>query len=130
MKKRCYNENAKNYDDYGGRGIKVSDEWLSSFENFHRDMGERPSSKHTIERIDVNGDYCKENCIWTDDGSLQAYNQRVRSTNKSGRTGVHAVGDMWEARIRGRRLIRTPDYELAVFCREEAELFYYGFIKE
>lgn len=65
MKGRCYNKNNKKYKDYGGRGIKVCDRWLESFWNFYEDMGKRPSPKHTLDRINVNGDYCPENCKWS-----------------------------------------------------------------
>jgi hypothetical protein len=64
MKHRCFNPDSKHYHNYGGRGIKVCDRWLESFENFYEDMGEPPSAKHSLERLDVNGNYEPNNCTW------------------------------------------------------------------
>jgi hypothetical protein len=62
MKTRCLNEKCKAYKNYGGRGIKICDEWMG-FENFHRDMGD-PGSRMSLERIDNEKGYFKENCKW------------------------------------------------------------------
>lgn len=61
---RCKNKNNISYKFYGGRGISMSDEWASSFETFFSDMGQRPSNKHSLDRIDNNRGYEKGNCRW------------------------------------------------------------------
>ena len=80
MKDRCYNPKNKKYKDYGGRGIIICDEWINDFEafaNWAYDNGyiENVSrGECTIDRIDVNGNYCQQNCRWV--------NQKVQSNNK------------------------------------------------
>lgn len=93
IKSRCYNSKNNAYSDYGERGIKVCDRWLESFDNFYKDMGERPSKKHSIERIDVNGDYTPENCIWAT-SEIQSRNHRKQKNNKTGVTGVVKENDV------------------------------------
>lgn len=64
IKRRCYAKGLKQYSDYGGRGIKVCDRWLKSFEDFYADMGPRPSKDHSIDRVNNNGNYEPSNCVW------------------------------------------------------------------
>lgn len=64
MKSRCLNPKNKFYKNYGGRGIEVCNRWIS-FENFIEDMGKKPDKSYSIDRIDVNGNYCLENCKWS-----------------------------------------------------------------
>lgn len=79
MKSRCYNKNNPRYASYGGRGISICDEWLnpnSGFENFHNwAMANGYSDELTIDRMNVNGDYCPDNCRWSDQ-ETQKNNQR------------------------------------------------------
>jgi hypothetical protein len=64
MKKRCYYPKHQNYARYGGRGIRVCDRWLHDFPTFLEDMGNKPSSIHTLDRKDNDGNYEPDNCKW------------------------------------------------------------------
>ena len=66
MVRRCTNDKCVAYRNYGSRGIKVCDRWMGpdGYKNFESDMGPCPSENHSIERKDVNGDYCPSNCKW------------------------------------------------------------------
>lgn len=75
MKRRCQNENAPNWELYGGRGVRVCARW-QAYEAFLEDMGRRPSPKHTLDRIDPDGDYAPENCRWAT-WMTQATNKRT-----------------------------------------------------
>lgn len=77
MIQRCTNPNNPPYFNYGGRGITVCERWMS-FENFFEDMGEKPSSNHSLDRKDNNLGYYKENCKW----SLRAEQNRNKRNNR------------------------------------------------
>ena len=77
MTSRCTNPKHNSWEDYGGRGIRVCERWRGEhgFENFLADLGERPEG-HTLDRIDVNGNYEPSNCRWAT-YSEQRRNQRI-----------------------------------------------------
>jgi hypothetical protein len=75
MKTRCTNRLCINYDNYGGRGICLSEKW-ESFDGFWEDMGDSYKPGLTLDRIDNNGGYCKENCRWVTPRE-QCYNKRT-----------------------------------------------------
>ena len=90
MKSRCYNKNDKRYDDWGGRGITVCDEWVDNYQEFEkwsRANGGLDGKKLQIDRIENNKGYSPSNCRYISN-QLNSRNKRVRRTNKLGVSGV------------------------------------------
>lgn len=84
IKSRCYNKHAKTYKDYGGRGIKVCDEWLNDFMTFYNwSMNNGYKAGLTIDRIDNNKCYSPDNCRWVD--------MKTQSNNR--RSNIHLTYD-------------------------------------
>lgn len=82
MKARCLTPKSTSYKNYGARGITICFSWIESFENFIRDMGRRPENT-SLDRIDNEKGYYKENCRWADI-ITQANNKRNSKKNKVG----------------------------------------------
>ena len=87
MKRRCLSEKDKEYSHYGGRGITVCDEWIDNYENFENwALQNGYSDELTIERKDVNGNYCPENCCWISFQDQQNNTTRSRKITYNGQT--------------------------------------------
>jgi hypothetical protein len=86
MKQRCYLQTSTVYEFYGGRGIKVCERWLNSFPNFLEDMGLKPSPKHSLDRIDNNGNYEPNNCKWSTDEQQNRNRRSNRNFTVNGET--------------------------------------------
>ena len=77
MKSRCYNKNNKKYKNYGGRGIKICDEWVNDFSTFYKWAISNGYEKGlSIDRIDVDGNYEPSNCRWANN-DIQSHNKRL-----------------------------------------------------
>lgn len=97
MKERCYNEKNDNYHHYGGRGIRVCDRWLNSFENFLTDVGKRPSMKHSLDRYpDKNGNYEPTNFRWA---TKKEQNNNRRGNIVFAHNGLSLTMSQWSDKL-------------------------------
>lgn len=110
IKGRCLNENDKSYIHYGGRGIGICEEWRNSFDSFLRDMGERPSHKHQIDRIDNSKGYSKENCRWV---TSRVNNRNRRST----KLNELQVKEIQESDMKGLDIAKIYGISVSQVCR-------------
>lgn len=86
MRYRCWNRRRPEYHNYGGRGIVVCKRWQESFEAFLEDMGPRPTAKHTLERVNNDLGYSKNNCKWATWAEQSRNTRRTRLVTFNGTT--------------------------------------------
>ena len=112
MKKRCFDPASNAYSNYGGRGIRVCDEWLDDFPAFLAHVGKRPSVRHSIDRIDNNGNYepgnvrwatklqqannCRDNHLLTVNGQTHTLAQWARMADISPTSLLHRLARGWD----------------------------------
>lgn len=92
MKRRCNNPNDIGFKYYGRLGIKVCDRWLNSFQNFLSDLGRKPTAKHSVDRINPNGNYEPDNCRWA--SAMEQANNK-RGTHLFNHEGVTDTVSNW-----------------------------------
>lgn len=128
IKSRCNNDNSNNY---GSRGISYDESW-ESFDIFYNDMSSSYIDGYEIDRIDVNGNYSKDNCRWISK-SENNFNKRLQSNNLTGKSGVS-----WSKLLEKYRCYINSEgvrielgyfetFEEALEVREKAEIKYYGY---
>lgn len=102
MKRRCYSPSTKDFNNYGGRGIKVCDRWLVGEDNKHpfvcflEDIGERPEGDYSIDRKENDGDYTPQNCVWADRAKQ---NSNRRNTVLHTHNGVSLTLSGWAKKL-------------------------------
>jgi hypothetical protein len=126
MIQRCSYEKHPQYVDYGGRGITVCDRWLGvdGFTHFLEDMGDKPSKKHSIDRINNNKGYCPENCRWA---TSNHQNGNQRRNNEIVGVFYNKWANVWTANlcVDNKKYIKSfKDKNDAISYRKELELKY------
>jgi hypothetical protein len=128
MRNRCLNQNAQDYDYYGGRGITICDQW-STFDGFLADMGRRPAPKYTLDRIDSDGAYEPSNCRWAtrkEQSRNRSYakTQAYKLAEQLGVKSMTAHHYIWQVRAKDRGITK------GVWIEGELEVKVRTFLKE
>lgn len=116
MKNRCYNKNNRKFPDYGGRGIKVCEYWSGplGFHHFYESMGKRPNGC-SLDRVDVNGDYCPDNCRWANNSTQGTNKRNKRTYSKQVGVTYNKSLNLWVATLQVNRT------RFVKYCKTETE---------
>lgn len=121
-KSRCYLTTHKNYAEYGGRGIRMHEEWVNDFPAFHAHIGDPPTEKHTLDRIDFDGNYEPGNVRWATQHEqnrnrrntlwVEIDGEKIPLIDAAERAGVNyaAARERYLSGKRGREVL-TPAYK-------------------
>lgn len=126
MLSRCRNKNNPRYKDYGGRGISFDPSW-ADFTSFYRDMGDKPNKNYSLDRLDNDGNYTKENCSWRSQ-EKQMRNTRFSNKKEAG-ISLYPTGKyraiIW---VKNKKIHigMFDSFDLAYQAREKAKQFYWG----
>ena len=117
IKQECYNYDNHSYHNYGAKGIGVCKRWLHSFNDFKNDMGERPSKKHVIDRIDETKDFTPNNCRWVTREEQQKYRKenskyvfkgKKRTLQEISKITNLSIKSLWYGLNRGYKMSEIP----------------------
>lgn len=114
MKRRCLRPKSKDWANYGGRGIRVCEQWLTSFDQFLADMGLPPNANSWLGRLDVNGHYCPGNVIWTERTAQVNRRRCCRKLTLEGRTMTAAQAGRLAGKPSSMTLVRRWERGLSL----------------
>lgn len=128
MKQRCNNPNNPKYHIYGGRGIKVCDRWMESFENFYEDNKDKYKDGLTIDRIDSNGDYCPENVQWVTKSENSSRTSKRRPVNQyriiPDQPGKYVFLKKWDSAQQAGESLGIIPYGITMCCKKKTKSAY------
>jgi len=109
MKQRCYYKKHKDFKYYGGKGVKVCERWLKSFEHFASDMGVKPTTSHTLDRRDGDGDYSPVNCKWSTPKEQAANRKEIEYVKAHKLRKTSSTGYKYVTKHTNGFMVRLPD---------------------
>lgn len=117
MKDRCLNARCKNYENYGGRGVKVYAPWINSYDDFIQYLGAKPTDDHSLDRIDSNGHY--------EPGNVRGATPEVQFANKRKREKAGVERPLANSKTLNEETVQAPQKEKSRDYKEGSFGFWY-----